>query len=72
MFNPGLRIHVIYNSCEPLFFFLRAMFTVFTRRAEIPGSEARVSLHDYRASVLISEKHSVELDEVEKKKDKIQ
>ena len=47
------------------------MFTVFIRRAKIAGSEARVSLHDYRASVLFAEKHSVELDQVEKLKKKI-
>ena len=42
--------------------FLCAIPTVFIHRAKIARSEARVSLNDYRVSVLFAEKHSVELD----------
>ena len=44
------------------------LFSYVEQKLLVGRREARVSLHDYRASVLISEKHSVELDEVEKKK----
>ena len=47
-----------------------------TSRKKIGGSEARVSLNDYRASVLFAEKRSVELDldneeKLKKNKDQI-
>ena len=43
-------------------------FGITFRYLDILTATERHTLHDYRASVLISEKHSVELGEVEKKK----
>jgi len=58
------------------FFFVCDTYCFHTSSKKIGGSEARVSLNDYRASVLFAEKRSVELDldneeKLKKNKDQI-